>query len=111
MCSKLLTLTHRLLCRHTGRLTRQLLVVASIWVSACWMTIATAEIYKSVDEHGNVTFSDVAPPATPVESISPPEPKNIIDSEEEIEQRQADWLSEAQRERKSKEERLSLIHI
>jgi len=66
-----------------------------------------AEIYKSVDEEGNVLYSDKAPNDASVQTseVKPNTQPNVTDSEEEIAQRQPKWLKDAQQQRAERAEK------
>lgn len=43
---------------------RNLLITSGFFISLLWGTFASAEVYKTVDKNGRVTYTDVPPPNT-----------------------------------------------
>ncbi|NND39995.1 MAG: DUF4124 domain-containing protein [Pseudomonadales bacterium] len=67
-------------------------------------TFAQAEIYRVIDENGNISFSDKPPAGAAAEKVEIDEnAQNSSLSSEAIEERQPDWLREAQEKRRAEE--------
>lgn len=94
-------------CSFTFRLTALAKAIATGFVTGSLMltTPAMAEIYRVVDDAGNVSYTDTPPPKNQaiVDEVPVDERPNIIDSSEEVAERNPEWVKEAERKRKDAE--------
>ena len=71
---------------------------------------ANAQVYRIVDDEGNVTYTDTPPPGSTSEEVAPAEEANIVDSPETVEQRTPDWIKAKREERANAHEEAREAH-
>ncbi len=70
-----------------------------------------AQVYKIVDDEGNVTYTDQpAPGSEQVEEVAPADEANIVDSPETVEGRTPDWIKAKREERAQAQEEAREAH-
>ena len=77
--------------------TRRVLVAGVLLIFA---SASNAQVYRVVDEQGNVTYTDQpAPGSEQIEEVAPADEANVVDSPETVEQRTPDWIKANREER------------
>ena len=71
---------------------------------------ASAQVYRIVDDEGNVTYTDTPPAGVESEEVAPADEANIVDSPDTVEERTPDWIKANREERAEAEEAAREAH-